>query len=374
LRKLKTTKQAPDPFERDVHCLLGLPFDAVSETGALNVLEQSIAKRQRCFLSTPNLNWIVACLRDKALRESVLDSNLSVPDGMPIVWIARLLRIPLCQRIAGSGLMEMLTQHQSQRTSVYFFGGPEGVAEQACRQLNSANGPMRCSGYESPGFGDVASMSSDQTLDRINSSNSDFLVVSLGAKKGQAWIQRNLHALDVPVISHLGAVINFIAGTVERAPLWMQRSGLEWLWRIHQEPALWRRYFYDGLVFLRLLLTRVAPLALHVRLMTTPPGSSPPAFTLNRKDNQTEVSISGNWRQADLPPLRACLREACRSGKTINLKLEGVTEIDSALVGLLLLLENECRRQSITLKFLGVTPRTKRLLRYFCAEYLLEQH
>lgn len=369
---MKTTQQAPDPFERNVHCLLGLPFDAVSESEALDVLTQSISKRQRCFLSTPNLNWIVACLSDKELRQSVLDSDLSVPDGMPIVWVARLLRVPLRQRVAGSGLMEKLKQHQTMRTSVYFFGGPEGVAEQACKQLNSAAGPMRCSGYESPGFGDVASMSSEQTLARINNSGPDFLVVSLGAKKGQAWIQRNRHLLNAPVISHLGAVVNFIAGTVERAPIWMQRTGLEWLWRIHQEPALWRRYFFDGLEFLQLLLTRVAPLALHIRLMSPPSGSNPPAFIQDTKDDLTRVSLSGNWSQANLSRLRTCFREASGSGKGIHLQLDGVTGLDSALVGLLLLLENECRHRSTTLKFLGDNPKLKRLLRYFCAEHLLE--
>jgi len=375
LKKLKKIEQTYDPFNRDVHCLLGLPFDAVGEPGALHVLKESIRNRQRCFLSTPNLNWIVACLQDTELRKSVLDSNLSVPDGMPIVWIARLLRIPLHQRVAGSGLMEKLKDDRTQATSVYFFGGPEGVAGQACRQLNSANGPMRCAGFECPGFGDVASMSSHDTLARINNSGADFLVVSLGARKGQEWIQRNRHVLDVPVISHLGAVVNFIAGTVERAPSWMQRTGLEWLWRIRQEPALWRRYFSDGLVFLRLLLTKVAPLALHIRLNASPSsGSRSPVFNRKVKGHQTEVLLSGNWMRTDLNPLRQCFREVSRSAQDVHLRMDGVTEIDSAFVGLLLLLDGECRRRSITLKISGINRKAERQLRLFCAEYLLESY
>lgn len=361
-----------DHFDRNVHCLLGLPFDAVDESGALNVLRTSIRNRQRCFLSTPNLNWIVACLQDAELRNSVVDSDLSVPDGMPIIWIARMLRIPLRQRVAGSGLIERLKADPARKTSVYFFGGPEGVAEEACRQLNVANGQMHCTGFECPGFGDVASMSSDETLAKINSSGSDFLVVSLGARKGQAWIQRNRYLLNVPVISHLGAVVNFIAGTVERAPLWMQRSGLEWLWRIHQEPALWRRYYSDGLVFLRLLVTRVIPLALHIRLdRGTGSASSPPVINQITKDGQTEVMLSGAWIGADLTALRNCFREASRAGRSLQLRMDGVTRIDSAFVGLLLLLDGECRRRAVASNISGISPRIARQLHYYCADVLL---
>jgi len=372
---LTKTEQTPDPFDRDAHCLLGLPFDALDEADALSVLRESIRTRQRCFLSTPNMNWIVACLQDVELRNSVIDSNLSVPDGMPIIWIARMLRIPLRQRVAGSELMEKLRADQTQRTSVYFFGGPEGVAEQACRQLNFVNGPMRCVGFECPGFGDVASMSSNETIKRINNSGADFLVVALGASKGQAWIQRNRNLLDVPVISHLGAVVNFIAGTVERAPSWMQRTGLEWLWRIHQEPALWRRYFSDGLVFLRLLVTRVAPLAFHIRLSGSPTsGCNASVVACEVKGHQSEVMLSGNWKQADLASLRKCFREVSRVGLDVCLNMNAVTEIDSAFVGLLMLLDGQCRRQSTALKITGINGGVKRQLHYCCAVTLLKNN
>jgi len=98
-------------------------------------------------------------------------------------------------------------------------------------------------GSMDPGFGTVESMSTDETLAEINRHNIDVIIVSLGAGKGQAWIEANRHKLNAPIISHLGAVINFFAGTVHRAPQWVQKQGLEWCWRILQEPSLWKRLF-----------------------------------------------------------------------------------------------------------------------------------
>ena len=118
---------------------------------------------------------------------------------------------------------------------------------------------MVCVGFESPGYGSIVEMSSKSAIAKINASGADFLVVALGAAKGQAWIEHNLEALNVPVVSHLGAVINFVAGGVKRAPLWMQKSGLEWAWRIREEPELWRRYWFDGLGLVKLLIRSVAP-------------------------------------------------------------------------------------------------------------------
>ena len=109
----------------------------------------------------------------------------------------------------------------------------------------------------------------------MNAARPDFLVVSLGAAKGQAWIMRNLHRLDVPLVSHLGAVVNFVAGEVRRAPRWMQRSGLEWAWRVKEEPALLRRYAGDAL--------RLLPLAWRERAARRRPADGARTQRLRRR-------------------------------------------------------------------------------------------
>src|SRR5690606_13363441 len=117
-------------------------------------------------------------------------------DGMPLVWIARLLGLPIRERVAGSTLFEALRHGEARRTSagllsVYFFGGPDGVAERADEKLNASTSWLRCVGYRSPGFASIEEMSDAETIDAINASNADFIVVALGAKKGQTWIERN---------------------------------------------------------------------------------------------------------------------------------------------------------------------------------------
>ncbi|WP_216843277.1 WecB/TagA/CpsF family glycosyltransferase, partial [Microcystis aeruginosa] len=244
-------------FDRNVHCLLGLPFDALNLHQATALVQDAAKNRTPCFLSTPNLNFLVTSRRDAAFRQSVLHSNLSLADGMPIVWLARLMGTPMPQRVAGSDLFEALRANANDPIKVYFFGGLPGVAQEAHRVLNAAGGSMKSVGYADPGFVPVQDMGSDATLRAINQSAPDFLVVALGAGKGQAWIEKYKTLLNVPVISHLGAVVNFVAGTVQRAPRWMQKSGLEWLWRIWEEPSLWKRYWNDGLGLLRFLTFNV---------------------------------------------------------------------------------------------------------------------
>ena len=182
---------------------------------------------------------------------------------MPIIWIAWLSGIPIKNRIAGSDIFDALKAEHSTAhpLKVFLFGGHEGVAAAASRALNGQRGGLYCVGWFYPGFCSAEEMSRDDIIDNINSSGADFLVASLGAQKGQLWLQRNHHRLLIPVRAHLGASLNFQAGTVRRAPPIMRKFGLEWLWRIKEEPYLWRRYWNDGRVLLRLLFTHVLPFA-----------------------------------------------------------------------------------------------------------------
>lgn len=252
---------------RNVVCVAGVPFDVVSLDEAISHVCSAIVMRGHLFLSTPNLNFLIAAQQDAAFRDSVVHSDLSIADGMPIVWLSRLLGLPIKERVAGSTLFEKLRAGEGwmilgRPISVYFFGGPHGVAEIAAERINADPRYMRCVGFCCPGFGDIEAMSDARLIDEINASGADFLVVALGAKKGQAWIERNRARINVPVISHLGAVVNFVAGTVRRAPPWMQRMGLEWVWRIKEEPALLARYWQDAKALVGLLVGKILPLVL----------------------------------------------------------------------------------------------------------------
>jgi N-acetylglucosaminyldiphosphoundecaprenol N-acetyl-beta-D-mannosaminyltransferase len=365
------TGSQPD-FGRDVRCLLGLPFDVVDMAAAVARVHTAADGGHPCFLSTPNLNFLVACQGDPAFRASVINSDLSIADGMPLVWMARLLGLPIRERVAGSSLFEALCRESQRPMSVYFFGGPPGVAEQACERLNADGRALRCVGYESPGFGSVEDMSSAASVDRINASSADFVVVALGARKGQAWIERNRGRLSAPVISHLGAVVGFVAGSVKRAPTWMQKTGLEWLWRIKEEPDLWRRYFGDGLALARLLITRVLPYAIYLRRHgRIAGGGSAAGLELSHHGETLVLRMRGAWRAGSLEPLRCAFSDVMSPGRDVWLDMEAVDYVDSAFVGLLLLASGSAGRAHGDFLIVAASLEVRRILRFCCAEFLL---
>ena len=349
-------------FNRPVHALLGLPLDAVSSKQALEKLERAKSQRERCFMSTPNLNFLVASTTNEGFRASVCRSDLSVADGMPLVWLARLLGIPIRERVAGSSLFEALGHRPGSPWRVFFFGGEQGAAMQAFLQT-AKTASIEPVGLLYPGFGSVADMSDAELIDIINASEADFLVVSLGAAKGQEWISCNLHRLTPPVISHLGAVVNFVAGTIKRSPRWLQKIGLEWLWRIKEEPQLWRRYLKDGRALLALLGTRVLPLMI-LQMIGSPSKTavSKTRLVCEHDSGEMRVRISGPMVSGNLQPLRQSLTRLQEHPCRVVINLLDCTWVDSASCGLLMVLDTWLSDQNLSLHLHGASRTVRRLL------------
>jgi N-acetylglucosaminyldiphosphoundecaprenol N-acetyl-beta-D-mannosaminyltransferase len=335
LRSAEAVPESHVDFTRPLVSILGLPFDAIDVAQAVQRVRADAFAGRRCFMSTPNLNFAIAARTDEAFRGSVLRSDLSLVDGMPLVWIARLLRLPVRERVAGSDVFEALLQHPGPPISVYLFGAPEGAAARAGERINQRSGGVRCVGHDSPGFGSVESMSSDECIARINDSGAQFVVVALGAKKGQAWIEHNASRLKAPVLAHLGAVVNFAAGSVARAPRWMQRAGLEWIWRIKEEPGLWRRYWSDGLEVARLLLTRVLPDAMKP-CAGGAQGEVPPRFESRQAPGLTALELHGAWCETSLTEFRGALTRCAARGDRLEICLSGVSNVGCPVIATLL--------------------------------------
>ena len=177
-------------FSRNVWCILGLPFDTITLEQAAQEIVAAVRTRTACYLSTPNVNFICAANSDSHFRQSIINSDLSIVDGYPIVFVAKLLGIPMPERIGGSNLAEYLHNHQTDSPiKVYFLGGEDGVGEQASRMINQQPSGLVAVGHYSPGFGSVEEMSAPDIINGVNNKPVDFLMVSLGAKKGQAWIE-----------------------------------------------------------------------------------------------------------------------------------------------------------------------------------------
>jgi N-acetylglucosaminyldiphosphoundecaprenol N-acetyl-beta-D-mannosaminyltransferase len=363
---------SPPDFHRDVHCIFGLPFDAIGETECVRRVRAAAGKRERLFLSTPNLSFASGCRDDVAFRQSVVDSDLCTADGKPIVWLARLMGAPLHERVAGSTVFDRLTDEPGDKISVYFFGGPPGSAEQAASRINHPGRlGARVVGHATPGFGTLEEMSGPQWTQPINAAGPDFLVVALGARKGQAWIERNWRSLEVPVVSHLGAVVNFVAGSVARAPVWMQQAGLEWAWRIKEEPSLWRRYWQDAKALARHLLFGVIPwLVVHGRSVDAQPRMG---LARSQRGDHVVLTLTGRADNGpSLEPLRDELTAACASGATVTLDVAGLTYAGTGFMALVQLLDGWQRNRTGQPVLSGVKPRLARGLRWTGAGYLLE--
>jgi N-acetylglucosaminyldiphosphoundecaprenol N-acetyl-beta-D-mannosaminyltransferase len=363
-----------DDLSRDVYCVLGAPIDVCDVPSVLRNIETAAAKKMRLFISAPNLNYLINMQADADFRESLLESDLCPADGMSIVLIARLFGVPIKNRVAGSDIFEALkAMHNSANPlKVFMFGGPEGVAAAACQALNTHPGGVYCVGSYYPGFASVESMSGDEIIERINLSNADFLVVALGGKKGQAWLQRNKQRLLIPVRAHLGAVINFQAGTIRRAPSVMGRLGLEWLWRIKEEPYLWRRYWNDGWLLLRMLFPRILPLIMWTQLLLKYRCHREDLVIREISSDETiTMNLSGAATVQHVEKVIPIFRSAIETKKRIVINFSGTRAIDARFLGLLLMLRKSLKGNGVSPTFTGLSPQLESIFRLNGVAFLL---
>ena len=361
-------------FDREVYCIAGLPFDAIELSKTMSLLRDAQHKKTTCFLTTPNLNFLALSQCDVDFRNSVLYSDIVIADGAPIVWIAKLLGIPIQERVAGSTLFEALGKEWRRKMKVYFFGGPSGVAAEASAHINKKSTGLTCVGYYSPGFGTIEEMSEKTIIEKINLSDADFLVVALGAKKGQAWIVNNLHKIKIPLVSHLGAVVNFEAKRLKRAPVRLQKIGLEWAWRIKEEPHLWRRYWSDGWFLLRFLMTNILPYMIWMRFnkQRLKRLSEKSTVVLDGMGVNVNMAITGVVLDPVSPDVRSLLRQASLQNKSVQLNLADTEYLSFGMLGLLLLLKKQLDKQGNHLKIVELQPSMRKLLGWNGLNYLVE--
>jgi N-acetylglucosaminyldiphosphoundecaprenol N-acetyl-beta-D-mannosaminyltransferase len=339
-------------------------------------IKAAVERSSTLLLSTPNLNFLVNSLSDPDFRESLFESDLCPPDGMPIVWIARLFGLPITTRISGSDIFEAMKVRDthSRPLKVFLFGGRDGVAYAAGRALNSTPGGLISVGAMCPGFGSVDDLSEADIIGSINSSNADFLAVSLGAKKGQLWLQKNHRRLTIPVRTHLGATLSFQAGTISRAPPLMRTCGLEWLWRIKEEPYLWGRYWNDGCVLVRLLLSRVLLLAIANRYYRLGCRWRPQDLFIktDKLADSIVISLRGPATTEHIGKAVSCFANVTSmTAKIVTVDISKTHFIDARFFGLLLMLRKRFKEQGTKLSFTGVSRSIERLFERNGVRFLL---
>ena len=243
--------------------LLNVRVDRVDFSAVMGQIRQAIQLRQPRQLVTVNVDFIKLAKADSNFRRLINTSDISVADGMPLLWAARLIGAPLPERITGTDLVLGCAQIAAEEGHrLFLLGAAPGVAEQAGAELQRRFPGLTICGSYAPPFGNWAEDEDRRIIQRVQAARPDVLFVAFGAPRQDVWIREHMAELNVPICAGIGGALNFLAGKIRRAPQWMQDFGLEWLYRVAQEPGrLWKRYLLEDLpIFLQLLAqTRITP-------------------------------------------------------------------------------------------------------------------
>jgi N-acetylglucosaminyldiphosphoundecaprenol N-acetyl-beta-D-mannosaminyltransferase len=236
---------------------LGLEIHNLTMDEALLAIGEIVERRRFAYAVTPNVDHTVKLRKSALFRELYSKASLVVADGVPLLWAARLLGTPLKARINGTDLFERSCEFAAQRGySVFLLGGSPGAAASACAELMRRHPALKIAGCECPPFGFYKHEAQNKALQQtIRDSGADILFVGLGAPQQEQWMCDYAPGSGVSFAIGVGVSFSFVGGLIPRAPLWMQRNGLEWLWRLAKEPRrLWRRYLLEDLPFFGMLL------------------------------------------------------------------------------------------------------------------------
>lgn len=207
---------------------------------------------------TANLDFLSIAERNTEFQEAVNDADLAVADGMPLVWLSRLRGQPIPERVTGVDLVDACCEVAAETgQGVFLLGAGPGVAQAAAKRLQERHPDLRIAGTFTPPMGPIRRKDDARMVRMIQDAAPGFLFVALGAPRQDLWIREHLQELNVPVAMGVGCVFDLLAGVANRAPRWMQASGLEWAYRLGREPRrLWRRYLVNDLpLFGRLLFS-----------------------------------------------------------------------------------------------------------------------
>uniref|UniRef100_Q07KW0 Glycosyl transferase, WecB/TagA/CpsF family n=1 Tax=Rhodopseudomonas palustris (strain BisA53) TaxID=316055 RepID=Q07KW0_RHOP5 len=224
--------------------ILGVRVSAVDMDRAVECIERWIATGERNYVCVTGAHGVIESRNDARLREIHNAAGLAVPDGMPIVFMANRLGHPNVRRVYGPDLMRRLTAISAVRGyRQYYYGGGPGLAERLADTLRARHPGLVVAGTLSPPFRSLTQSEDEAIVNEIRAAKPDIVWVGLSTPKQEYWMSRQLDRLDGPVLIGVGAAFDFLAGTKRQAPQWMQRAGLEWLYRLASEPRrLWRRY------------------------------------------------------------------------------------------------------------------------------------
>jgi N-acetylglucosaminyldiphosphoundecaprenol N-acetyl-beta-D-mannosaminyltransferase len=223
--------------------VLGVPVHCVQMSDVIGEMESWINGRdQTHYIAITGMHGISESRKDSRFREILRSASLVVPDGMPLVWLARWHRHPISRRVCGSDLMEAFCKQTGSCYRHFFYGGAAGVAEDLAQSLRERY-DIAVAGTYTPPFRQLTEEEEREVVACVQAAAPDVLWVGLSTPKQERWMYEHRDKFLVPVMLGVGAAFDFNSGNLQRAPAWMGNTGLEWLFRLLVEPKrLWKRY------------------------------------------------------------------------------------------------------------------------------------
>jgi len=237
--------------------LFGIDFSNLSYEELCRFVDQRIAAREPGYVFTPNVDHAVKFERCSDFREAYRGAMLRLVDGTVLMWACHWLGKPVKEKLSGSDIVPAFSEYAAEKGySIFLFGAAPGIAGKAAETLRGRFPGLNVVGTYCPPMGfEEDEAENAKAIEAVRMASPDFLFVALGSPRQEIWIAQHSGELGVPVTMGIGATLDFIAGRVKRAPRWMQRAGLEWVWRLLQEPRrLWKRYLIEDSAFLGMFI------------------------------------------------------------------------------------------------------------------------
>lgn len=247
--------------QRSLIPVIGAPIDAITWHQAIERISQWASERQSRYVCICNVHSVVTAHQDHEFSRVVHEADMATPDGAPVAWLMRKLGIRSQERINGPDLMwEYFTHAAQHNEAIYLYGGQQSTLDTLQKVLSEKFPELKIAGAYSPPYRPLSKEEQTQVIDSINDSGASTVWVSLGCPKQEKWMAAQRGHINAVMIG-VGAAFDYHAGTIQRAPLWMQKNGLEWLHRLCSEPRrLWKRYLVTNTLFIyyagKQLLTR----------------------------------------------------------------------------------------------------------------------
>jgi N-acetylglucosaminyldiphosphoundecaprenol N-acetyl-beta-D-mannosaminyltransferase len=248
--------QTNDLTQYPVVNLLGIKIHSLSMEDVMGICEEHIRRKNPLLLGVVNVAKIVNIQKNPGLRTGLEQADLVLADGMPIVWLSRMLGNPLPERITGIDMMlELLKQADQKHYRVYFLGAEKDVLCKVIEVVRKKYPSLCIAGYKDGYFNEDQE---ESVAEDIKNSRADILFVAISSPKKEIFLGKWRNFIGVPICHGVGGSFDVLAGVTKRAPVWMQKSGLEWLYRLIQEPGrMWKRYLYTNIIFIKLCAVEV---------------------------------------------------------------------------------------------------------------------